>query len=92
MKNAITAVLVGATAAALLSASGAPVHADSPGSSPTPIQSPHQTNAAKLWQSLVSAPSGGTTTTRSEPTDGIPGRFWTNRAQRGTRGSNAGPL
>jgi opacity protein-like surface antigen len=88
MKNAMAATLLGATAAALIASSAA--MADSMTSSPTPIQGPHQTNAGKLWQSMVSAPSGGSTTTRAEATETTPGRLWTNRAQRGTRTSNVG--
>src|SRR4051812_29493828 len=92
MKTTLAATLAGVAAAALIATCAATASAVGMASTTTPVQGPHQTNAGALWASQVSAPSGGVSTTRAETTETTPGRFWTNRAQRGTRAANVGHL
>jgi hypothetical protein len=84
--NGIRAALLCMTAASLLAPCATTAGADSlvPATKAT-----RHSNVDVSKEALTSAPSSGSTTTRIEPTAETM-RFWTNRAQRGTRTANVG--
>lgn len=78
----VAAILAGA----LLTTSAA--QAAGPASPDLTKASRQQTLASRLDAAMLPAPSGGSSTVKTGPMD-VPTRFWTNRAQRGSKVGSA---